>query len=304
VSVWVDLNAAGFVIIQSAVTAELTRTGAIHRVRQVLLGRCPGPVRVTLATGLLSTVLTNDAALIAIGSLVTHGVRRPHHVLLPALVAANSLGAITPLGNPQNAIIYAHYRVDAREFVATQLPVALALMVPGLVYALLRAESPTPTSGPNPKLPELAAMVMAAACLLMHVPLYWRFPPLLAGYAALRPRAVREVDWVIAVLLTAAILLPHGLRELGWHPRISDPFLGALLMSQVISNVPATVVLAPGTSDWRDLLHGVTVGGFGTPLASIANLIALRMAGGGVRAYVVVQSACLALGTLAHYAVA
>ncbi len=129
-SVWVDLNAAGFVIIQSAVTAELTRTGAVCRVHRVLLGRRPGPVRVTLVTGLLSTVPTSDAALIAIGSLVTHGVRRPHHVLLPALVAANSLGAITPLGNPQNVIIYAHYRVDAREFVTTQLPIALALMVP------------------------------------------------------------------------------------------------------------------------------------------------------------------------------
>ncbi|MEO2240501.1 MAG: SLC13 family permease [Euryarchaeota archaeon] len=300
-SVWVDLNAVGFVIIQSAVTAELARTGAIHWIRRALLGRRPGPIRVALASGLLSTVLTNDAALIAVGPVVTHGVRRPHRVLLPALIAANSIGAVTPLGNPQNAIVYSHYRLNAWDFLRVQAPVAAALAIPGLAYALLQGGRLPSATGPPPSPKELAAITVSAACLIAHVPLYLWFPPLMLGYAALRPRSIQGVDWVVVALLTTAVLIPHAVQWLGWHVRISDPYLSALLLSQAISNVPTTVILLPGTEDWVGLLHGVTVGGFGTPVASIANIIALRMAGGGLRPYALTQASCLVLGTVAHY---
>ena len=47
-------------------------------------------------------------------------------------------------------------------------------------------------------------------------------------------------------------------------------------MSQVISNVPAAVLLSGLTEDWRGLLAGVDVGGLGTPVASLASLISLK----------------------------
>jgi di/tricarboxylate transporter len=47
----------------------------------------------------------------------------------------------------------------------------------------------------------------------------------------------------------------------------------------VISNVPAAIALAEYSKDWRVLAYGVNVGGFGLALGSLANLIALRMAG-------------------------
>ncbi len=291
----------GFVIVQSAVTAELARTGAIHWIRRVLLGRNPGTVRVALASGLLSTVLTNDAALIVVGSVVAHAARRPHRVLLPSLITANSIGAVTPLGNPQNAIVYSHYHLNVWDFLRAQAPIAAALAIPGLAYALFKGERLPSATGPPPSLRELAAISISAACLIAHVPLYLWFPPLMLGYAALRPRSIRGVDWVVVALLTAAVLLPNVVRWLGWHVQVSDPYLSALLLSQAVSNVPATVILLPGTGDWVSLLHGVTVGGFGTPVASIANLIALRMAGGGTRPYVLTQASCLVLGTVAHY---
>ncbi|MCH8167003.1 MAG: cell division protein ZapA [Proteobacteria bacterium] len=52
---------------------------------------------------------------------------------------------------------------------------------------------------------------------------------------------------------------------------------GALL-SQVISNVPAAILLEGFTDDWRTLAWGVSVGGFGLAIGSMANIIALRLA--------------------------
>ena len=46
--------------------------------------------------------------------------------------------------------------------------------------------------------------------------------------------------------------------------------------SQVISNVPAAVLLSGFTDNWQPLLEGVNIGGLGTPIASLASLISLK----------------------------
>ncbi|HEX3982774.1 MAG TPA: hypothetical protein VHX12_03690, partial [Acidisoma sp.] len=51
------------------------------------------------------------------------------------------------------------------------------------------------------------------------------------------------------------------------------------LLSQFISNVPTTILLANYSSDWQSLAWGVDMGGFGLAVGSLANLIALRLAG-------------------------
>ena len=52
--------------------------------------------------------------------------------------------------------------------------------------------------------------------------------------------------------------------------------LTAGLASQIISNVPAAVLLSGFTADWRGLLIGTNIGGLGTPIASLASLISLK----------------------------
>jgi len=54
-------------------------------------------------------------------------------------------------------------------------------------------------------------------------------------------------------------------------------FLGAVAASQVISNVPAAILLARFSHAWRALALGVNVGGNGLFIGSLANLIALKM---------------------------
>jgi len=53
--------------------------------------------------------------------------------------------------------------------------------------------------------------------------------------------------------------------------------LVAFLCSQVISNVPAAVLLAGFTSAWEELLLGVNIGGLGTLIASMASLISYKL---------------------------
>ena len=56
------------------------------------------------------------------------------------------------------------------------------------------------------------------------------------------------------------------------------PFYAAVGSSQVISNVPAAVLLSGFTNDWTALIVGTNLGGLGTPIASMAGLISLKIA--------------------------
>src|SRR4029077_10990549 len=55
-------------------------------------------------------------------------------------------------------------------------------------------------------------------------------------------------------------------------------FLVGVVASQLISNVPAAILLAHYSPDWLVIAYAVTVGGFGLVTGSLANLIALRLA--------------------------
>ncbi|MFQ7549836.1 MAG: hypothetical protein ACLRMZ_05540 [Blautia marasmi] len=52
--------------------------------------------------------------------------------------------------------------------------------------------------------------------------------------------------------------------------------LTSVLSSQIISNVPAAVLLSSFTENWKALLVGTNLGGLGTPIASLASLISMK----------------------------
>ena len=56
-----------------------------------------------------------------------------------------------------------------------------------------------------------------------------------------------------------------------------NTLLTAVGTSQIISNVPAAVLLSGFTDQWQAMLAGVNIGGLGTPIASLASLITLNL---------------------------
>ena len=56
----------------------------------------------------------------------------------------------------------------------------------------------------------------------------------------------------------------------------NDPMLTTVIVSQFTSNVPSTILLQPFTDNWAAVLVGADIGGFGTPIASMASIITLK----------------------------
>jgi Na+/H+ antiporter NhaD/arsenite permease-like protein len=101
----------------------------------------------------------------------------------------------------------------------------------------------------------------------------------LLGAALFLRRRALDVDYSIVPLFFFAFIDVEGLRTLHVYqfmPR--SLYWSSIGLSQVISNVPATVLLAPtARGDWRTLLYGVSAGGCGTIIASLANLLGWRI---------------------------
>lgn len=51
----------------------------------------------------------------------------------------------------------------------------------------------------------------------------------------------------------------------------------AVVLSQVISNVPAAVMLSSFTDEYKNLILGTDIGGLGTLIASLASLISFKL---------------------------
>ncbi|MEJ7687111.1 MAG: hypothetical protein WKG52_09045 [Variovorax sp.] len=95
------------------------------------------------------------------------------------------------------------------------------------------------------------------------------------------------VDWALLAIIALMFI---DLRQLAELPAVAQllgnlpigegwrAYLAAIVTSQFISNVPATILLDRYVHDLPALAAGVSVGGFGLVLGSLANLIALRLA--------------------------
>lgn len=102
------------------------------------------------------------------------------------------------------------------------------------------------------------------------------------GHLPLRQEAVREGGLFSTSDLC---MLFRFYRKYGKNTRcfLSDEssyhrheaFAG-IVLSQVISNVPAAILLSGFTGNYSALLYGVNIGGLGTLIASLASIISYR----------------------------
>ncbi|KVH06329.1 SLC13 family permease [Burkholderia sp. BCCIQ04A] len=247
----------------------------------------------------LSMWLTNDVALfVVVPLMVSLRALTPlpfRRLVIVVALAVNAGSVATPLGNPQNLFLWQLSGVSFGRFVVTLGPLALALMALLLALtALMFRAKPLDLSGDAVALPVqrmqalIAAVLFAAFVLLADA---HHLLPGLVGVAvvllAVKRDAVLKIDWLLLlifvlmfVVLRSAAALPV-VHDAIAHAQLDSPlrvYAAGAVLSQVISNVPAAILLSEFTHDWRALAFGVSVGGFGFAIGSLANLIAVRLA--------------------------
>lgn len=305
---YIDLRVLSLLFALMCVTAGLQECGLFDILAQRLLSGEKSAYSLRLTLVLLpffaSMLVTNDVALITfvpfallVLSLAGRTESAPWIIVLQT-VAANLGSMATPVGNPQNLYLFAKYSMAPGTFFACVLPVAalsLALAVPA---ARIGARGTIKVDLGKPK--KLASRPLAAMfcalfvlCLLaVFRVLHYAVPAAAALICCLMfsRQTLRRVDFLLLLTFICFFAFSgnmgriNAVRTLFTALLERDALLTSAAASQIISNVPAAVLLSGFTANGRALLLGTNIGGLGTPVASLASLISLRLYSAGADA--------------------
>ena len=254
---------------------------------------------------IFSMVITNDVALIAFVpfGLTILQIAGQEHLMVPQVVlqtvAANLGSMLTPIGNPQNLYLYARANMSALALIRLMLPYSIAALVLLLVWIQIAAHrepgsttenhiselfSIHKTKAPN-QTSLIGYLILFLICLLVvaHIIDYRISFILVIGYIFFKNwHLFKKVDYSLLLTFTALFIFIGNLKCIPQfnHFLISiidgHETLTAILSSQIISNVPAAILLSGFTKNYSALIVGTNIGGLGTLIASMASLISFK----------------------------
>ena len=210
-------------------------------------------------------------------------------------VAANLGSMLTPIGNPQNLYLYGKSGMSIGGFIRLMLPYTLVSLVMLLVWAVLvcRKEAAnivfdSPSSQPeacSSRKLILMYLTLFAVCLLAVVrvlPYGIAFAAVLVCTLFADHGTLKCVDYFLLLTFTAFFIFIGNIGRIPafslWLQKLlcGREVIVAVLASQLISNVPAALLLSGFTSQTGELIIGTNLGGLGTLIASMASLISYR----------------------------
>jgi Na+/H+ antiporter NhaD/arsenite permease-like protein len=264
---------------------------------------------ILLLTYFLAMVMTNDVALITLVPftliLLDKIGERDYAILIIVLqtIGANIGSSLTPVGNPQNLYLFTYFQIPIGDFFLILLPVVLVgglllalstLLIekkPIVVPELMDSDQPDAMKPEVPKalLSRKAMLVIysvlfavAVLAIFKLLPIEWVTVLIVLCVIIMDRRLLREVDYSLLVTFIGFFIFVGNLSAI---PAVNaflssllskSVYLVSLLTSQIISNVPAAVLLSGFTLDYKALLLGVNVGGMGTLIASLASVISYK----------------------------
>ena len=261
----------------------------------------PVAVFMVVLSILLSTFLTNDITLfivvpltLSLNNIVENDLRK---LLILEAIGVNAGSLLTPIGNPQNIYLWHIWNVNFVHFVLKMLPL-FVFMSTGILFlttfTFYREEIVFKNQSAvkplyNRKLFYISsfAMVVFLFSIIMKMEIVVS-PLVFMLYLIFSPGVLKHTDWLLLVLFVVIFMLFDSLASIPFinsiitglsiHSR-KDVFLFSALLSQVMSNVPAAVLASKFYRDTLAIAYGVSVGGVGLIIGSIANIIVVRLSG-------------------------
>lgn len=243
-----------------------------------------------------SMFITNDVALITFvpfSIMVLNITAQKEHIIyiVAMQTAAANLGSmLTPVGNPQNLYIYSYYNVSTPEFFKITAPVTAAGLVLIIVFSLLgNNENINVTFAHKENISDMKKLksyvILFIICLLTVFHLVdYRITLLVVIFNVLftDKSMLKNVDYGLLGTFVCFFIFVGNMGKINSiSMMISDliknkELMLSILCSQVLSNVPAAVLLSSFTANYKELILGTNIGGLGTLIASLASLISYK----------------------------
>lgn len=254
---------------------------------------------------LSSMFVTNDVSLIIFVPLtiILFRAGRKEKYILPVLtfenIAAIRGSLLTPFGSPQNLFLYSQSGISAPAFMLMMLP--LWIFSAGLLYVfilfLFRKDEKEiitieqkevcqewQTDRRGKRTLYISLFIIIVATIVSRTP-FWPYVTVAVALALLifDHKILAQTDYVLLLTFLCFFVFSSSICS---NPVIADflrcwvgghEYLWSILLSQVISNVPASIVLWPFTKNLRALLYGLDSAGLCSIIGSLASVINLRI---------------------------
>ena len=271
----------------------ITRAGSIKGLSAVMILLC----------FFSSMVITNDVTLITFVPFTILVMRmggrveRVLKLVVLETIAANLGSMATPIGNPQNLYLYSVSDLTAAEFMQAVLPYAglsllllMAVTLIGKDEPLLDVSVEEEKGGAGKTVGRMLRgavplLILLLLCLLVVFRILPYQPVLICVILVIlviNRKLYWSVDYFLLLTFLCFFVFIGNMKRI---PQVSEflvsavqgrELLAGILTSQIISNVPAAILLSGFSSDYSALLTGVNLGGLGTLIASLASLISFK----------------------------
>lgn len=244
-----------------------------------------------------SMLITNDVALITFVPFAIIALQMAKQennliwIVVLQTVAANLGSMLTPIGNPQNIYLYTISEMSIVAFLKVMAPItciSFLLILTSILF--MKDEKIEMEQIHNVKLGDKRKLIMYIVLFLVCLAVVTRivhylvaFIVVTLGVLFIDRKIFKKVDYALLGTFVALFLFIGNMGEI---PIIRDMLeymingretLLSVLLSQVISNVPAALLLSNFTMNYKELLIGVNIGGLGTIIASMASIISYRL---------------------------
>ncbi len=302
---YIDFRTLAILFCLMSAMAGLQKTGVFQWVAQGLLGRVKNARQLVCILVLMcffsSMAITNDVALITFVPftfivLSLLGAEERKRLVVPVValqtIAANLGSMLTPVGNPQNLYLYGRAGVSLGSFIGLMLPYTLVSFLFILLWSAIQFrayDTPIRVSFDESICPSQKGLLVYLAMFGLDLLAVARVLPYEIALAAtvlgllIVDRSMfARVDYSLLLTFVGFFIF---IGNIGRLPVFYDflrravsgnELLAGAAASQIISNVPAALLLSGFTNDLSSLIVGVNIGGLGTLIASMASLISYK----------------------------
>ncbi len=296
---YIDFKTLALLFCLMAIMAGLREIGVFSSLANALLERTKNFRTVSLILILLcfftSMLITNDVALITFVPFAIEVVKKSGKtnfavpVIVLQTIAANLGSMLTPVGNPQNLYLYSLSGMSLGEFIMLVLPytaLAFALLIlAGFTIKSSNVEYKSEKSGFSIKLTVFYILLFLLCMLTVaNVLEYWiTFAVVTSLVVIINRRLLLKIDYSLLFTFILFFIFIGNMSNVESFRNAVSNLLGgreilvSVASSQVISNVPAAMLLSGFTDNIKDLIVGTNIGGLGTLIASMASLISYKI---------------------------
>ncbi|HKM33404.1 MAG TPA: SLC13 family permease [Lachnospiraceae bacterium] len=298
---YIDYRVLAILFSLMVVMAGYQQTGVFSDVAHALLKRAKNlrilAYLMVFMCFFFSMLITNDVALLTFVPftlllLSLSGMEeKAVTIVVYETIAANLGSMFTPVGNPQNLYLFTASKMSIGEFFSITAPItgvsALLLLIscisiPRLPVTLQPEEKEIQKRSSLELIFYTIVFLLSLLAVLNTIPVQVPFFIALLGTLFIGRKVLLKVDYCLLLTFVAFFVF---IGNVGRIPVIRDwitqvlvgrEMILSFLASQVISNVPAAVLLSGFTKEYAALIRGTDIGGLGTLIASLASLISFK----------------------------